>query len=214
MEFLYENRGAGTTVELKPGVAFCLRQFHGLIQELVQGAWVRYVRRQNSVLLGSTTDLVEFMFGSDRTNLNAVVPILKDVQRNLCFYCDRIVTGVPHVDHFIAWSRYPVDLGHNFVLTDASCNAAKADNVAAVEHLERWVERNADFHDVLENAFNDRGIMHDLAATTHIARWSYGQTESSQALTWLRQRELIPLRNDWRTILLTGDQIAGSALAP
>jgi hypothetical protein len=66
LEFLYENRGTGNTIELKPGVAFCLRQFYGLINELVRGAWVRFVRVQNPDLLGSTTDLMDFMFGGER----------------------------------------------------------------------------------------------------------------------------------------------------
>src|SRR5262245_54491186 len=33
LEFLYEGRGHGSEIELKPGAAFCLRQFHGHLNE-------------------------------------------------------------------------------------------------------------------------------------------------------------------------------------
>ena len=35
--------------------------------------------------------------------------------------------GTAHIDHFIPWPRYPIDLGHNFVLAHAGCSSAKAD---------------------------------------------------------------------------------------
>jgi hypothetical protein len=35
------------------------------------------------------------------------------------------------VDHFIPWSRYPADLGHNFVLAHDRCINAKSDYLAA-----------------------------------------------------------------------------------
>jgi len=38
--FLYPNQGDSNSIELRPGVAYCLRQFHGLIGDLVRGAWV------------------------------------------------------------------------------------------------------------------------------------------------------------------------------
>jgi hypothetical protein len=66
LDFLYENTGTGKTIELKPGVAFCLRKFHALISDLVRGAWARYVRQNNLDLLGETADLNEFLFGSER----------------------------------------------------------------------------------------------------------------------------------------------------
>jgi len=50
-DFLYENAGSGTTITLRPGVAFCLSHFHGMITELVRSGWVRYIRQQN---LGQT----------------------------------------------------------------------------------------------------------------------------------------------------------------
>ena len=34
------------------------------------------------------------------------------------------------VDHFISWSRYTTDLGHNFVLAHPGCNSQKSDYLA------------------------------------------------------------------------------------
>ena len=35
LDFLYANTGAGHTITLRPGVAFCFRKFHPLISDLV-----------------------------------------------------------------------------------------------------------------------------------------------------------------------------------
>ena len=44
LDFLYENAQIGTTIELRPGVAYCLRKFYPMVSDLVRGAWVRFVR--------------------------------------------------------------------------------------------------------------------------------------------------------------------------
>ena len=104
---------------------------------------MRYIRKQNSEFMGTTADLMEFVFGSERSNLSAVVPMLMDIQAGRCFYCTGTLNKSSiHVDHFIAWSRYPMDLGHNFVLAHHTCNSAKADHIAAFEHLHSWVDRS------------------------------------------------------------------------
>src|SRR4051812_24315384 len=110
---------------------------------MVRGAWVRYVRRvkANQPLLGQAKDLDEFLFGSGRSDLSAFRPVLHQVQSGECFYCERSLVGPGEVDHFIPWARYPVDLGHNFVLAHDGCNNAKTD-LLAVDHLEHWCLRN------------------------------------------------------------------------
>ena len=40
MDFLYPSIGRGSTITLRPGIVFCLRRFHGLVGNLVRGAWV------------------------------------------------------------------------------------------------------------------------------------------------------------------------------
>jgi hypothetical protein len=134
-DFLYEHRGDGRDIQLRPGVAYCFRKFHALTSDLVRGAWIRFVRQQNLKVLGETADLNEFLFGSERNNLAQVRPVLLAIQRGRCFYCKGGITGTTaHVDHFVAWARYPVDLAHNFVLADGRCNNQKRDRLAACEH--------------------------------------------------------------------------------
>ena len=75
LEFLYENRRHGTSIELRPGVMFCLRRFHELVTDLVRGAWVRYVRRFNGQVLGAPNDLDQFLFGAERAPLHRALAV-------------------------------------------------------------------------------------------------------------------------------------------
>lgn len=200
--FLYENAGKGSRITLKPGIASCLRKFHGLVSDLVRGAWVRHVRRFNPALLGTATDLQAFLFGTERAELSEVAKVLKEVQENRCFYCRRDLKGTAaQVDHFIPWSRYPVDLGHNFVLAHQSCNGSKSDRLAAVEHLERWVGVVAGSGERLRQAFDQRRILHDLPTTLRITDWAYQQHGDAHGLTWVSGNQLIPLGAGWRSTL-------------
>jgi hypothetical protein len=207
LDFLYPNVGTGGTIELCEGVAFCFRRFHGLIEDLVRGAWVWFVRgmRENQPLLGDTVNLDEFLFGSERADLSAYHPILMEVQHGRCFYCERRIDADAAVDHFIPWSRYPVDLGHNFVLSDAKCNSSKGDRLAAGPHLERWCSRNRDHGEVLEKEFVKANIVADRVASTRITRWAYEQVETTGGLVWMSPDTttdwLVPLDGRWRDLL-------------
>ena len=141
VEFLYPNAGNGKVIRLKPGVVYCLRAFYGIVKDFVDGAWLRFVRRLNNQSLGQVEDLSAFLFGSERASLDACRPVLMEVQDGRCFYCQKDLTATSEVDHFIPWSRYPVDLGHNFVLADRSCNNHKRDHLAAEDYLGAWSER-------------------------------------------------------------------------
>jgi hypothetical protein len=84
-------------------------------------------------------------------------PVLLDIQRGRCFYCKRdIARGAAHVDQFMAWARYPVDLGHNFVLADDRCNSKKRERLPACEHLAAWTERNATYGSHIANELERR----------------------------------------------------------
>jgi hypothetical protein len=199
LEVLYPNVGHGDQVHLKPGVPFCFRKFYQLVGDLVRGAWVRYVRRFNPDVFGSADDLHEFLFGSERSNLQQVGRILYEVQEGVCFYCRKSLNSeVLHVDHFIPWSRYPVDLGHNFVLAHSGCNAAKSDFLAALPHLSRWLDLNRADRE-LNARFTEMGILHDLPRSLRIAEWAYNQAHAAGAFTWLRGKDCIPLPSDWRS---------------
>ena len=206
LEFLYRNAEAGCTIELHPGIAFCFRKFHSLISDLVRGAWVRYVRQQNLDVLGETADLNEFLFGSERAALAVVRPVLIDIQGGRCFYCRAALNpATTHVDHFIPWSRYSVDLGHNFVLADSRCNGQKRDRLPACDHLASWAERNQRFGDQIGQALEEREIVSELAASNQVTRWAYEQTEAAGGLTWLKGDQMEPLRADWRELLRVPD---------
>jgi hypothetical protein len=103
-----------------------------------------------------------------------------------------------HADHFIPWSRYPVDLGHNFVFSHPGCNNDKSDLLAHPEHLARWRECNLDAPSVLEEAFNSSGLAHDVERSWFVAVWAYEQGEQSRAHTYLRKGDFPSLDGSWR----------------
>lgn len=205
-EFLYahelEGRGADATIELKPGIAFCFRTFHPLVIDLVRGSWIRFIRKLNPDLLGERSDLGEFLFGAPRSTLEAMRIPITDLQEGRCFYCDRDLAGRVHVDHFIPWSRYPVDLGHNFVIAHDRCNAAKSDHLSAPGHLERWGVRNERFSYELGRVFRETGTTHDISISQGITRWAYQQVADRKGLVWERGRTLVPLKPGWESLIL------------
>jgi 5-methylcytosine-specific restriction endonuclease McrA len=204
LEFLYPNAMGSRTITLRTGVSYCLRSFHGLISELVRAAWLRHVRRVNGDVLGSTIDLTGFLFGTERTSLSVYQPFLSDLQRGRCFYCQRSLGTGGEVDHFIPWARYPVDLGHNFVLAHGNCNQSKSSHLGAVPYLERWVERNDLHAAALVRWFASAGVEHDLAASQHVAGWAYAQTARANGQVWAHGRTLVPLDPRWTSLLPGG----------
>lgn len=202
LEFLYGRSEAPGYIELKPGACFCLRKFHALVADLVQAAWTRHVRRLNPDVLESAVDLDEFLFGSARSSLKSVQRVLDELQERRCFYCRReIPTMTAQVDHFIPWALYPADLGHNFVLAHPTCNGAKADRLAAEDHLSGWMERNRSHGELLRQELTTQNVPCDLSVTLQIARWAYGRAEQSGSQVWHRGDLLTPLSPRWQAIL-------------
>jgi hypothetical protein len=204
VNFLYGNAGTGASITLKPGVAYCLRSFHRIIVDLVEGAWLNYVRKTNSGGAGTLTDLGSFLFGCERAALTVYRDVLVDVQKDTCFYCHKPMRRKGEADHFIPWSKYPQDLGHNFVLAHASCNNRKSDYLAAEEHIGAWRDRNASIADELSQRFDDLELPHDIQASVRVAEWAYGQTEKAGGQVWVRDRILKHLPSDWRRFLAAG----------
>ena len=179
VDFLYPNVGRGRTITLRPGIAYCLRAFYGIVRILVEGAWLSYVRELNRDLLGESADVAAFLFGADRTSLEVYRPFLRDLQSDRCFYCNRPLQNTGEVDHFVPWARYPLDLGHNFVLAHRTCNSAKSDHIAAEEHLAAWVNRHHRHDRALTRFFNDARLQHDQSRSLSITRWTYSQTAAA-----------------------------------
>ena len=192
-EFLYSNRLESDGIKLRPGVSYCLRSFYPLVLHLVRGHWISHIRRipANNDIVGKHGDLEDFLFGSPRKALEAAKPVLVEVQAGKCFYCNKPMHEDWHVDHFVPWSRYPRDLGHNFVLSHDKCNLAKRDTLAARMHVEHWLERNdtrgAEIATGLEKAF-----MCDVETSRRVTKWSYELEAQTDARLWLKGRDYEP----------------------
>lgn len=199
LPFLYD-RGPAGHITLKPGVAFCLRVFRGLITELVQSAWVRFIRRRNPELEPGPKDLSAFLFGTPRRASAEVREELWELQKGRCFYCERPVKD-GEVDHFIPWSLYPNDLPPNLVLADPNCNLQKSDMLAAERHLERWNERVA-LHPALAGVTTtDEGSRDPSILCRRVARWAYSAASRGGSLVWVSGSRLEPLGDKWRVLL-------------
>ncbi|RYZ16820.1 MAG: HNH endonuclease [Myxococcaceae bacterium] len=202
--FLYDEPPSSDHIVLKPGVAYSFCRFHELIEDMAQGAWLRFVRRLdgNQAALGQVSDLHEFLFGSERADLADYRPLLAAWQSDRCFYCGTPLHGPGQVDHFVPWARYSIDLGHNFVLAHGDCNNDKSDLLPDVEHLRHWCERNEQQGHLMAEAFQKHGLPHDLEASRQIARWAYAQTEVTAGLVWLRKKDSpLALDASWRSLL-------------
>lgn len=184
--FLYEFPAPPRKVVLKPGVAFNLRRYQALIQQFARAGWIDHVRgnSRNMRMLGQLDDLESFMFGSRRTCLAQIAPILEDIQSGHCFYCQQKLRGSAEVDHFIPWARYPRDTAHNFVLAHRGCNNDKRDMLAAKSHLMNWLARNKDIGGALGRRIGEIGFVADIGSSTLVARWAYGQAVAVNAQVW------------------------------
>jgi hypothetical protein len=199
-----EKEFADDTIRLLPGVPAAFRSLYSLVLDAVRGAWMRQIASigANGPLLGDA-DLQSFLFGNPRASLDGYRDVLRDHQSGKCLYCQKKLAGGGDVDHFIAWSRYPVDLGHNLVLAHGACNAKKRDFLAYPVHLERWqrshVERAAD----LAQGFDSLGLPHDSERSRAIAWWAYEQGEAAGAHAWIDADRFVRLDRSWRQVFGT-----------
>ena len=109
-----------------------------LLRPLIELHWARDVARWSGVALEDTA-LQAHLFGVERTAFPSdLVGGLHEIQHGRCFYCDEPVVGRGHVDHFLAWSRWPNNAVENLVLADR-CNLAKSDHLVTDTHLDRWI---------------------------------------------------------------------------
>jgi len=205
LEFLYGREIHRNCVRLKPGVAANLRRFHGFIVRMAESEWLRFIQSlpANAHVLGPATDLEQFLFGSDRGRLTAMVEPLRDVQRGTCLYCKKTVVAAD-VDHFIPWSRYPSDLAHNLVLAHPTCNRKKKDLLACESHLEHWLIRNADQSAAITEAGRQAGLIVDPERTRRIAAWAYSSGTRAGAAGWIEEDRVEIIGERWRCLLPIG----------
>lgn len=186
-EFLYQFEQSKQQLTLLPQVMFCLRQFSEIIEELCQKRWIDYIRKNssNAPILNKLPNLEQFMFEPSRNQLNAVANVLVDLQDCKCFYCNKpMKKGNYAVDHFIPWSMYPSDTGHNFVLADSSCNSKKSNLLASDEFLYKWQERNEAQDLIIVDRISVLGFLTDKERSHKVAEWAYSQGKVNKYLMW------------------------------
>ena len=186
-EFLYQLNQCGKQLILLPQVMYCLRQFSEIIEELCQKRWIDYIRKNssNALILNKLPNLEQFMFEPNRNQLNAVANVLVELQDCKCFYCNKPMRkGKYAVDHFIPWSMYPSDTGHNFVLADSSCNSKKSNLLASDEFLHKWRERNEEQDLIIIDRISVLGFLTDKERSHKVAEWAYAQGIENNYLLW------------------------------
>lgn len=192
-EFLYERFGSGK-IRLKSGVAYCLRRFYPLIQQLARSHWIGHIKanRHNQPFLGEADDLDSFLFSASRQSLEVMGQGLRKLEGARCFYCGHSLSTAD-VDHFIPFAQYPRDLAHNFVLAHPGCNRSKSDTLAARVHLERWLERIMRQHDALTEIGLNAGLVTDRNTAKQVSQWAYTSAVAAQAKAWIRANSYTPI---------------------
>ena len=185
--FLYV-KGEGF-ISLLPGVAYCLRRFQPLIQQLSRTHWIDHIKsnKQNNRLVGQDSDLESFLFETSRQSLAIVQAGLRKIS-NRCFYCNGPVHEA-EVDHFIPHSLYPRDLAHNFVLTDPKCNRSKSDTLAAKQHLHKWFEFTQANLDNLSQIGFEAGILSDANSSNSVTKWGYNNAYAGGSKAWIKSAQ-------------------------
>ena len=199
-EFLYRrSEFADGSIRLLPGVPRAFRALYGLVLDAVRGAWVRRINQftANHRLL-EDSDLASFLFGAERSALGGFARVLRAHQHARCLYCRRPIRSGGDVDHFIAWARYPVDLGHNLVLAHAACNNGKRDFLAHPRHVESWYRSHIERSDELSRRLAAAKLPYDAERTRAVAWWAYEQGERAGAHAWIEKNHFEKLDPSWR----------------
>jgi len=185
--FLYPHTKGKSYITLNAGIAACFRRFYDLVVYLAKNAWLQKIQsiKHNQALIGPQSQLHDFLFGFDRTALNKAKPVLVEIQKGQCFYCQKPLTSAIEVDHFIPFARYANDLGHNFVAAHRSCNNSKRDFLAAQLHRERWQDQNLDRHSQLLTDELTRYFHCDVDKSLAVSNWAYQVASSNGAKLWL-----------------------------
>ena len=88
------------------------------------------------------------------------------------------------------WSRHP-DYGlDNLVVAHGSCNGAKSDHLAAVEHVDRWAERTRECEVELGQIANSAEWPYQPSRTLGIARSIYLRLPPSARL-WRSRADFV-----------------------
>lgn len=193
--FLYPHQNNGKYIKLNPGIAYSFRRFYDLVVYLAKNGWLQKIQsiKDNQKLLGAQSQLHEFLFGVDRNALNKARPVLIEVQRGLCFYCNKPLKDAnsAEVDHFIPFARYSTDLGHNFVAVHSTCNNSKRDYLAAQQHRDNWQEQNLHKFEKVLSTELAAYFYCDAEKSRAVSDWAYSVAQANGAKLWLSKDEFV-----------------------
>ena len=128
------------SITLLPGVAEGLCRLAPLVRPLLQRLWAGQVVAYNRLPDG---DIDRFLFQRERVGTLQLRRGLLELQGGRCFYTGEALTvATADVDHFLPWSRTPMNAIENLVVAGRRANNNKRDHLAAVEHLAHWRTRN------------------------------------------------------------------------
>lgn len=183
---LYPHDKGSDYIRLSPGTLFCMRRFYDLVVSFVRNNWLQKIRefKGNRELIGQEAGLEDFLFGTNRRALGKIGKVLEEIQAGACFYCGKAINVGGEVDHFIPWRRYPMDLGHNFVLAHGNCNRSKRDFLAAPEHRDAWYEQNILNHGALLDEYLTPLVSVDVKRSVAITAWAYQHAARERTRLW------------------------------
>lgn len=191
--FLYDYSAHSNGIELKTGIAYCFAHYSVIINKLCQQYWIDFIRKNNHAMFTDKTDLQQFLFGQPRQTLKLFVPLLVDLQDNVCFYCGKKFNAnnpTHEVDHFIPWSKYPNDTAHNFVLADRACNNDKRDYLASPIFYEKWRERNQQKGTTINDYALEKNFFTNQEQSEKVGIWAYQMALENRDLVWLPPKNL------------------------
>lgn len=190
--YLYPHDKSLDYIELNPGIADCFRQFHDLVVQFARQGWIEKVSKipKNQMVIGRAGDLSDFLFGTTRNSLKSASELLKEIQRGNCFYCGKSLKGDSEVDHFIPFTKYNNDLGHNFVLAHRTCNNNKRDYLAAPQHRDNWNEQNLILNEATITQELSPYFVCDSARAAQVANWAYEIAEKNGSRFWLAKNSV------------------------
>lgn len=191
--FFFPHNKEQNFILLNRGVAGCFRQFHDLVVQFTRQGWIEKISKiqENQSTIGRGGELSKFLFGTNRSSLSQAVGVLSEIQQGECFYCNKPITSSPEVDHFIPFSKYGNDLGHNFVLAHKSCNNNKSDYLAAPAHRDNWVNQNLVTHkDTINNELSSY-FSCDIERTLYVSDWAYEIAKKNKNKFWVSKSNFI-----------------------
>ncbi len=175
-----------------PGVTDALIRLNGVLRPIVRREWALMVAAMNQL---PESRLEAFLFGAERVPLAPVRGPLRDIQHGRCFYCQRALGEPGEVDHFVPWARYADNGLDNLVVAHQRCNNLKRDFLAAADHVEHLVARNASAGEQLDEIARTEAWTRDRARTRAVGRALYSRLPDA-ARVWLRGQELVPVERD------------------